>query len=172
MTTPAYPLRFISASKYSAHEWTAYPVAPSCGITPSNPPLNIQLPSEFGGPSHRSGTWKVAAEVPSPYTPEDLFGMALANCFVATFKVFAQNSKIDYADLSVRVIYTIDLNERLPNITEANFDVHLRGVENRVRAERLLRKVSENCLIINAVQVPKTFSFAVEEKPLHQTHVG
>lgn len=173
MIKPAYPLRFISTTQYSDWQWITVPQILSCGFLSIADPLNMQLPQEFGGPvrgtqpENPSGLGSES----SPYTPEDLFGMALGNCFAATFKVFAQNSKLGYGDLLVRVVYVIDLDERgLPHITEAAFDIHLRGVSDKVRAERLLQKVSKSCLIINAVQAEKGFTFTVEEKPTHQAH--
>ena len=43
-------------------------------------PLTLAIPPEFEGPG-------------GGFSPEDLYLLALENCFVATFKVFAEKSR-------------------------------------------------------------------------------
>lgn len=57
---------------------------------------------------------------------------------------------------------TLDLNDRkMPSVKAVHLAFELLVPENADRAEKLLKKVSENCILINSVQAEKTFSFKV-----------
>jgi len=128
----------------------------SCGWLKTAEALPIAIPQQFGGPSwdHKN------------YSPEDLYGMALANCFVATFQVFAKNSRVTFEKIQVDLSFTIDQNEKkMPYIKRISFDIGVINANDKARTERLLQKVSENCIIIASVQAEKTFDFSVTEAP-------
>ena len=59
---------------------------------------HVSIPPEFMGPG-------------GGLSPEDLFNQALANCFVATFKVYAENSKLTFDDLTVSTKLIVDLDD-------------------------------------------------------------
>lgn len=161
--TPNYPLTFINSATVEGNKdsWKTNPEILSCGYVATTPPLSVTIPREFGGPTR--GITREGEN--SFYSPEDFYGMALANCFAATFQVFAKNSKVDFEKLWVRVLYTIKLNEkRLPVISGLIFEVNLLLADDnkRERASRLLDKVSKNCLIINSINVEKEFRIQVD----------
>lgn len=133
---------------------TSHPRMLSCGWLKTAEDLPIAIPQQFGGPSRENKN----------YSPEDLYGMALANCFVATFQVFAKNSRITFEKIQVDLSFTIDQNEKkMPYIKEIFFDIGVINANDRARTERLLQKVSTNCIIIASVQAEKTFNFSVTE---------
>ncbi len=112
--------------------------------------LRAAIPPEFQGPG-------------GGYSPEDFYALALANCFVATFKVFAEKSKLGFASLKVNLKLEVDRNEKgAPWMARAHLQARLKGVESQERALHLLQKTSQSCLVLNSVKTEKTFDFQVE----------
>ncbi len=111
--------------------------------------LPISIPPEFGGPGQG-------------YSPEDLIAFAAANCYVATFQVYARNSKLSFDGILVDVVVTIDQSaQKIPEITKLELSVEIIAADTD-RAQRLAEKVSKNCIVLNALKVEKTFAFAVK----------
>tara|TARA_B100000614_G_C14315165_1_gene397979 strand:+ start:182 stop:604 length:423 start_codon:yes stop_codon:yes gene_type:complete len=134
---PAYPLSF------SAKSIDVDPTAPKWEEGVAG--LAVSIPPEFDGPGDGR-------------SPEDFLGMAMVNCFIATFRVYAGLSKVAYNRLEVGVNYTIEPGDnKLPIVTRAHFEVSLQGAENPARAERLLAKVSKSCIVLNSLSAEKTF---------------
>lgn len=107
------------------------------------------IPTEFGG----------AGGAPSP---EDLFLLALSNCFVATFKVYAQASQIVFESIQVRSQLTLDRNSNnQPIANSCEFQVHVGGVSNPGRALTVLQKVSRSGILLNSVKTDLHFQFFV-----------
>lgn len=112
--------------------------------------LHFAAPPQFGG---LDGRW----------SPEDLLLAAVAGCFTTTFQVVAEYSKLDYADLEVEAEgtvrkvasgYAYDEVSIRPTLTIAN-------LEEQSRAERLLAKAKQLCLISRALSVPVKFESRV-----------
>ena len=76
-----YPMKFFTVT-------TANDKAEPWNTASQHAPLDVDIPKEFGGNDEG-------------YSPEDLMGMAAANCFVATFKVCARLSKISFDENNV-----------------------------------------------------------------------
>jgi organic hydroperoxide reductase OsmC/OhrA len=115
----------------------------------TSPPLTCAIPPEFNGPG-------------GGYSPEDFYALALANCFIATFKVFAQNSKLEFKKLNVNAELAVDRNDKgLPWMARMNFQVHIEGTDNRELAQRVLDKTSKGCLVLNSVNTEKHFEFHI-----------
>ena len=109
------------------------------------------IPPEFSGPG-------------GGYSPEDLFALALVNCFIATFKVIASVSRLEYRKISGDAILTVDRNEAgKPWMAACSFEFTLEGVTDREKAERLLNKTTSQCLIWNSVHTQKSFKFSIVE---------
>ena len=110
-------------------------------------PLTGAVPPEFAGPG-------------GGYSPEDFFAMALANCFVATFKVIAEKSKLSYQSLNVTCRLEVDKEDRkYPWMARAHIVARLEGTGNPERGARLLEKVSGQCLIHQSIQTRTTYEF-------------
>ena len=113
-------------------------------------PLTCAIPTEFGGPGGGA-------------SPEEIYAMALANCFVATFKVMAQASRLAYDEVHVSGDLTVDKSPDgpLPWMAAIHLRVTLNGAEDEAKAKRVLDKASKSCLILNSVKTAKTFEFHV-----------
>jgi len=95
-------------------------------------------------------------------SPEDLYALAAANCFIATFKVFASKSRLEFGAIRVRAQLIVDRGEGgRPEMSRLNFKVVLSGVQDVDRSKYLLSKVSEGCLVLNALKSEKAFEYFV-----------
>lgn len=113
-------------------------------------PLTCAIPPDFNGPG-------------GGFSPEDLYGLALSNCFVATFKVFAQFSKLSYQDLQIKSVLTVDRNDKgQPWMAQIALHIKISGVENKTLAERVFEKTKNGCLILNSVNTQKVFEVTYE----------
>lgn len=118
--------------------------------TPTLGPIRLAIPPEFEG-SGGGGS------------PEDLYALALLNCFAATFKVIAERSRLVYRQLILDGELVVDRNEQgAPWMSRFVLRAKLRGCEDAERGGRLLKKVSESCLILNSVKTEKQFDLVVE----------
>ncbi len=143
-----YPLTFKVSSSSSApisEAWSSQ-YYPSVGDPMSS---RVAIPPEFEGPG-------------GGYSPEDFYALALINCFVATFKVIAEKSKITYSSLQTEGHLTVDRGEGgAPWMSAFHLKVSVTGSSNPERASRLLEKTSQSCLILNSVRTVKSFEFSV-----------
>jgi peroxiredoxin-like protein len=103
------------------------------------PGLDTAAPKEFGGPGDR-------------WSPETLLVGAVCDCFVLGFKAIAAASKLEWTDLVVSAVGTLDRVERKMLFTEVAISAELTvpaGQEGR--APRILEKAEEACLITNSL---------------------
>ena len=112
--------------------------------------LVAAIPPEFEGPG-------------GGYSPEDFYALALINCFIATFKVFAEKSKLEFAKIHAEGSLTVDRNEKgVPWMSAFHLKVSLNGTTDGERARRLLEKTSQSCMILNSVKSKITFEYICE----------
>ena len=115
------------------------------------PPLVTAPPAEFGGPGDR-------------WSPETLLVAAVADCFVLTFRAIARASKLPWSTIQCDVEGVLDRVERVTLFTEFRTRVTLRlpaGVD-RERAERLLTRAEETCLITNSLKAAHVLEIEIE----------
>lgn len=86
-------------------------------------------------------------------SPEDLYALALLNCFIATFKVYAEKSKLNFKEIagSAKLIVDKDSSGE-PWMAKVNLEIQIFSPDNPTRAERLLNKVADQSMIINSVK--------------------
>ncbi len=142
-----YPMKFHSRTHAASGTQVAWTTAGS-----NQPhPIPMAIPPEFQGPG-------------TGYSPEDLYAMALQNCFVATFKVFAEKSRLHFATIDVEAVLDVDRNtEGKPWMARVAMKVKLKGVQQKETAQRILERTSQNCMILNSVNTEKSFEFAIED---------
>ncbi len=103
--------------------------------------ITSEPPVEFGGPG---GHW----------SPEALLVAAVADCFVLSFRAIARASKLEWASLSCDVTGVLDRVERVTQFT--GFEVSARLIladgADEAKAERLLHKAEQVCLITNSLK--------------------
>jgi len=98
------------------------------------------IPKEFEGPGEG-------------ISPEDLFAQALTNCFLATFKVYAEKSKLSFCVIQAKTELIVDLNERKqPVMKEAKLMVTVLGAEQPDRLRMLAEKTLKSGFILNSVK--------------------
>lgn len=139
-----YPMTFsaeTTATGGMASTWTSTAGSQASGIA---------IPREFEGPG-------------GGLSPEDLFNQALANCFVATFKVYAEKSKLTFDSVSVASRLVVDLDDaRRPVMKDFFLKATIRGASNPERAANLARKAASGGFVLNSVKTQCHFDFAVE----------
>jgi len=142
-----YPMTFKVSSKSNSginSQWSTQAQAyPSAAI-------QMAIPPEFEGPGHG-------------YSPEDIYAIALQNCFIATFKVFAEKSKLQFNSVQIESDLIVDRDEKgRPWMSKILMRVTVLGVANSDTAKRILEKTSQNCMILNSVKTEKEFTFEIQ----------
>lgn len=116
-----------------------------------NQDLTAAIPPEFDGPGEG-------------YSPEDFYALALQNCFIATFKVFAEKSDLRFTKISTKAKLDVDRDSTgRPWMARLHLHVNLEGVTYKEKAQRLLDKTSQSCMILNSVKTEKSFDFIITE---------
>jgi uncharacterized OsmC-like protein len=109
----------------------------------------VAIPPEFEGPG-------------GGYSPEDLYSLALLNCFIATFKVIAEKSRLVFESIEGEGTLQVDRNESgVPWMKSFRMNFTLIGAADADRATRILEKTSQSCMILNSVKTEKSFHFEV-----------
>ena len=111
--------------------------------TNNTPKIVITAPPEFGGPA---GNW----------SPETLLVASVASCFLLTYRALASASKMDWQSFSCDVSGRLDSADKVMQFTGFTITANL-IVDNSndiEKAERLLKKSEDSCLIRNSL-IPK-----------------
>ena len=98
-------------------------------------------PLEFDGPG-------------DAWSPETMLVGAVANCFILTFRAIARASKFEWSRLTCSVNGLLDRVERVTQFTAVELTVKLQvpaGADTE-KAQRLLEKAEQNCLITNSLK--------------------
>lgn len=114
------------------------------------PSLSTAAPAQFGGPGDR-------------WSPEMLLVAAVADCVVLTFRAIARASKLPWNDLSCEVEGTLDRVDRIMQFTRFTVRASLSvppGTSEE-RADKLLRKAEETCLITRSLKAEVTLDARV-----------
>lgn len=109
------------------------------------------IPSEFEGPGQA-------------LSPEDLFAQALTNCFIATFKVYAEKSRLDFELVSAQSELTVDLDEnKRPVMKKCVLRVAISSNDKHDRIKLIAEKAFASGFILNSVKTELTFELKVIE---------
>ncbi len=109
------------------------------------PPITCAIPTEFKGPG-------------GGYSPEELFSIAVLSCLIATFKVFAERSKLQFGNIGATGKLTVDRNAQgMPELKKLEVKFTLSGVQDQEKAKTLLAESEKYCLVSNAIKSEKTF---------------
>ena len=116
------------------------------GGTAHLPSITCAIPPEFMGPG-------------GGYSPEDLFALSLLNCLIATFKVYAEKSRVTFQEIKGRIDLTLDkiAGESGFAMTQADVFFDLTGVSDKDRAKKLLDQAIKDCAVSNSIKTGKTF---------------
>lgn len=126
------------------HHYIVSADAPSKGIIDVSSPgletLPSQAPAEFGGPGDL-------------WSPETFLVAAVANCFILTFRAISRGSKFEWNSLSCKVDGVLDRVDKVTQFTDYHMKVvlHVPAGCNQKKAERLLHKSEQVCLVTNSL---------------------
>ncbi len=114
---------------------------------PQLQPISVAPPADFDGPGDQ-------------WSPEHLLMSSVASCLISTFKAIATISKLEWSDISCDTTGTLDRVERKMQFTEIHNRVSLTISDeaNREKAEKLLHKAEENCLVANTLSAQQHLS--------------
>ena len=113
------------------------------------PPLELSIPPEFSGPG-------------TGYSPEDLYALALLNCYIATFKFVAEKSKLSFSEITGRATLEVGDSEEQKNwMKSLTMSISLNGCAQPERALGLLQKTTSHCMIHQSVKTAIHFEFHV-----------
>ena len=129
-----YPISFHGSSEAAAgiqSEWK---------VSSSQFAATCSVPKEFEG----SG---------STFSPEDFFLLSLQNCFVATFKVYAEYSRLSFDLLNVTGELIVDKNEnQKPVMKKLKLRIEISNPSDKKKADLLVKKTMENGFILQSVK--------------------
>lgn len=116
--------------------------------------MSCSIPEEFQG----SG---------GALSPEDLFLLALSNCFVATFKVYASASHLNYSFINIQSKLVIDKAADGTAVAKScHISVYVGGAEQPSRIATILKKVVRSGILLNSVKTEIDFEFEVNGERL------
>jgi organic hydroperoxide reductase OsmC/OhrA len=116
------------------------------------PELTTDAPAEFGGPGDR-------------WSPETLLAGAIADCFVLTFRAVSRASKLEWSELDCSVEATLDRPEdKVTRFTKIRVMATLKvpADVDPAKADRLLHKAEQGCLITNSLTAETALETTVE----------
>ena len=121
-----------SAKPGIAETWTS--------TSHGNAPITCAIPPEFMGPG-------------GGYSPEDLYGLSLVNCVLATFKVFSEKSGLTYTQVTGAAEIIIDRGEGgKPWISKINLHFTLTGTSDAAKGENVLNESKAACIVCNSMK--------------------
>lgn len=107
------------------------------------------IPPEFGG-------------LGGGFSPEDYFALALLNCYLATFKVLAKNSNVQYRSITTEGKLIVDRNdEGFPVMKEFFLKAEITGAEQADKTKRIAEKTSQSCLIHRSVKTKINYEILI-----------
>ncbi len=120
------------------------------------PPLTVSAPPAFGGPA---GLW----------SPEHLFVLASASCWMTTFLAIAQASKLDYGAIECGATGTLEKGEdRRFWVSKIVLQprVTISSEADRERAQKVIEKSEWACLISNSMRSAVTVEATIDVAPV------
>jgi organic hydroperoxide reductase OsmC/OhrA len=107
--------------------------------SPGVPDLETLPPVEYGGAGDR-------------WSPETLLMAAVADCYVLSFRAIARASKLEWQTLRCEVDGTLDKADGVVRFTTLSIRAGVTvAVGSESRAERILEKAKDTCLITNSL---------------------
>lgn len=142
-----YPMRFTvqsSAIPGVSVNWHTSAEAVGAG-------LQAAIPPEFGGPG-------------GGFSAEDFYALAMINCYISTFKVYAEKSELTFERISAELTLEVDRDEKgFPWMARAQMNVTLAKPSAKDKGQMLLEKSLKGCLVMNSIKTEKTVKFQITE---------
>ena len=102
--------------------------------------LQTLAPPEFGGPG---GVW----------SPETMLVGAVANCLILTFRAVSRGARFEWNAMRVDVDGKLDRVEKVTQFTDyfIRAELHVPAGSNLKKAERLVSRSKDVCLVTNSL---------------------
>ncbi len=115
----------------------------------TNSPITCAIPPEFNGPG-------------GGYSPEDLYALSLATCFLATFKVFAEKTQAAFEQIEAVATLMIERNEKgVPTLSHIDLFVTVTGVKDREKIQKMCQEAEKNCLVSKALTSTIRYNYQI-----------
>jgi uncharacterized OsmC-like protein len=129
-----YPVSFYGKSQ------AGYGIKNPWDTSSSNMTSGCSVPVEFEGAG-------------GSFSPEDYFLLSLQNCFVATFKVYSEYSKLIFETITITSELIVDKSEEnKPIMKTIILHVELFHPSDEKKAHLLIKKTVENGFILQSVK--------------------
>jgi len=111
-------------------------------LTPESGCIEIATPPEF--PKGIPGIW----------SPEHLFTASVSSCLMTTFLAIAENSKLEFTAFTCKSKGKLEKVDGKFLMSEITLEPHVTIIheQDRERAERIIRKSEEACLISKSIK--------------------
>jgi len=111
--------------------------------------ITMAIPPHFAGPGGGA-------------SPEDLYALALLNCLIATFKVFAEKSNLPFEQISGEATLTPGKDATGKMIMKSiAMSIKVVGSTDKEKCQKLVEKASASCMIINSVNTEKSLTIEI-----------
>jgi peroxiredoxin-like protein len=119
------------------------------------PGLSVAPPAQFGGPG-------------DAWSPEDLFMGSIASCFILSFRAIARASKLSWISIQCHSEGELDRREGKTQFTKIMTTATLlvANTESIEKAERLLHKAEQSCLVVNSLTSESHLECKVVSAPI------
>jgi organic hydroperoxide reductase OsmC/OhrA len=98
-------------------------------------------------------------------SPEDLFAQALTNCFIATFKVYAHHSRLEFKKVEAHAQLSVDLGDKgKPVMKSLRLEANIIGANNPAKAKTLAERAFQQGFILNSVKTELEFELLLTEE--------
>lgn len=139
-----YPTNFQSSAK------TVSGIQTKWASLASENQIECSIPQEFEGPG-------------GAFSPEDLYLLAIQNCFIGTFKVFAEHSKVQYTGVEITSRLIVDKDEKSrPWMDSVHMEININGVTDEKRVRLIVNKTLENGFILRSVKTKITTEINIQ----------
>ena len=107
--------------------------------------VNCAVPREFDGPG-------------GEFSPEDFFLLAVQNCFIGTFKVFAEFSRLHFESLNLNSKLVVNKDESgKPWMDSIHIKINISGLSDEKKLHLLINKTFENGFILRSIKTKITY---------------
>jgi len=101
--------------------------------------------------------------IPGIWSPEHLFTAAVSSCLMTTFLAIAENSKLEFTAFSCQAKGKLEKVDGRFIMSEITLEPHVTIMkeQDREKAERIIKKSEEACLISNSIKSKISLSTTV-----------
>lgn len=113
-------------------------------------PIPSAIPPEFMGPG-------------GGYSPEDLFGIAIINCLIATYKVYCEKGKVSFQHIKAKAKVRVDKDPASTSfhVSDVKIFIEITGSSDVEKAKKLLETAIKDCAMSNSIKACKSFQTIV-----------